>query len=411
MEYNQDLLREFRVPDGERMDETKLSVNALNSLILMDSTNRGVMASGHMAQMLVLTNGEEKIVQSGVDHQFGKYTFGVRIKEDCKFLGMVERYRSFDSDDQTIEVLIFVENISDGTFDYYLIPYYMSLFQYFGFQYIYKFKLDELRKMEVGTILQEGLVLADSPSVKENDGYAFGLNANILLGTVYGQEEDGVIISQSLADKLSYSVFEKRVIEFGSDKFLLNLYGDEENYKGFPNIGEKVGPDGKLAALRTYNPDMVPSLMSAQDLRKSNPEFDKCVYVEPGGTVVDIKAYYNHKNKGNNNVITETLGTTQEMVDKLRLFYSKILNIYNEEMLSRKNTRGAISENFRKDGTIKLSPALSNLIEDAFVISNKDNRKIAYVNRSMSLDIYYLEFTIKYECKAVLGSKLTDLNG
>lgn len=423
MEYNRELLKEFRVDAKERMNETKLSVNSLNPLILMDSTNRGVMASGHMAQMLVLNSGEEKIVQSGVDHQFGKYTFGVRIKEDCKFLGMVERYKSFDKEDKTIEVLIFVENISDGTFDYYSIPYYFSLHQYFGFQYVYKFKLEELRNMKVGTLLEEGLVLADSPTVQENDGYAFGLNANILLGTMYGQEEDGVIISQSLAEKLSYSVFEKRVIEFGSDKFLLNLYGKDGEYQGFPNIGEMVSSDGRLAALRTYNPDMVPSMMSKEDLKRANPEFDKCVYVEPGsmvkigdkyvpsGVVVDIKAYFNHKNKGKNNVIPETLGSSQEMVDKLRTFYGRILDIYTDEMLSRKNTRGSISNNFRKDGTIKLSPALSSLIEDAYVISNRDGKKIAYVNRSMTLDVYYLEFTIQYQCTALLGSKITDLNG
>lgn len=406
----------FTISPDEAIDDRTLSIHSINPLANNNSTSRSQMMTSHFSQMVTLLDGQEKIVQSGLDHQFGENTFSIKIEEDCYFLGLVERYKSIDKSEPPVELTIFVSTLS-GKFDYYTIPFYFTLHQYYGFEY--KYDREKILNMPEGTLLKAGTVLADSPSVKKNSGFGFGVNANMALITVPGVAEDGVLISESMAKKLAYPIFETRTIDFGSTKFLLNTYGDDEVYKGFPNIGEKINEESILAVLRNNDDEMTAALTSKNDLKHYNQEFDKCIYVNgPGdevelngkkydsGVVVDIKAWHNPKAKQKNNIFPGTLGTTGEYVDKLKNYYKDILDFYFENIKKK-----ARQSNRRPDGSLNMSDRLNRLISEALVIADHYDKKLPLTHRSTPLDLYKVEFTIKYICNVTIGHKISDLNG
>lgn len=406
----------FTIDPLDKVTEQTVGAHALNPFVVHNSSPRSYMYTSHLSQIVVLRNGKEKIVQSGLDHQFGDCTFSVKIEEDCFFVDSIEKYSSYDKSKNPSEIIIFVETVS-GKYDYYIIPYYFSLHQYFGFEY--KYDIETIRSFKRGQFLPKGTILADSPAVKKNSGYAYGVNGNIALIGLPSTAEDGVVISESFAKELTCEIFETRTLKFGSNKFLLNIYGDDENYKGFPSIGEMINEDGLLAVLRSNDETLTPALTSKDDLKNYDPTFDHCIYMSEGGKVIDINGekvksgvvvdisfYNNPKAKQKNNVYPYTLGETTELVDDFKNYYKSIIDVYEERM--KKNSK---SNNKRKDGTINLSERLSKLISEAFTISDRYDQKIPLTHRQVPLDVFHGEFTIKYVVVPTVGNKITDSNG
>ena len=104
----------------------------------------------------------------------------------------------------------------------------------------------------------------------ECESYAYGINANLCLATLLETAEDGIIISKSLANKLKYHIVETLSIEFGSENIPLNMYGDINNVKLFPEIGETIRDDAIVMATRPHNE----FYCSLEDMTKVNYAFD-----------------------------------------------------------------------------------------------------------------------------------------
>lgn len=406
----------FNIPPDERIVEETISVHAYNPFAYNDSSARLYMASSHISQSLVLCHGEERIIQSGLDHQFGENTFSVKVEEDCYVIAVVPRFKTPNGESDVVEIFVFVETVS-GQYDVYAIPHYFTLHQYFGFEYVTdKAKLLSLPER---TFLPKGTILADAPCVYENSGLGLGLNANICLTNLPATAQDGVVISESLAKKFAYKTFETRTIEFGSNKFPLNIYGDDENYRGFPELGELINQDSLLAVLRDNDESMSLCLTSKEDLKHHDVDLDHCVYVSaPGqviqnengtfrsGRVVDIKAWCNPKAKKNNLFVT-TLGTTQEHVNRSRYFYQDIWEVYQKVIKGNLKT-----VNKREDGSWNLTPRLHTLIFEAMVHCDAEqDKRILLSYRYAPLDVYRLEFVIEHYVIPTVGSKISDFNG
>ncbi len=404
----------FPVDDDLRIREELVSIHAINPLVANNSSARSYMSSSHISQSLTLINGNERIIQTGIDNQLGDNTFSKKVEDDCRVLKVIHRYDGIDarSVSAVTSQLLVVENIQSGEIDVIDIPYHFSLHQYFGFKY--KWNKELLSTLMYGDIIPGGTVLADSPSVAPNKGYKFGLNANIALMTIPEVSEDGVVISKSMSERLAYKLFETRVVEFGTDTFPLNIYGDDTVYKPFPEIGEQINDSSVVMVLRDYNPDLSAALTSRKDVREFNPIFDKAVYVKgPGkeelvcgdvvksGVIVDIKAYHSPRFK--KEVYTNTSDSVMKYVNGLKRYYANIIDTYEtlqkDHYKRYRNNDLAVSEKFHR------------LLMDAYAIVNPDDNKIRYSFRNEQLDIYRLEFVIEYTILPGIGSKITDLSG
>ena len=406
-EYIKELLN---VEPGMELREDLLSYHACNPFVPTTSASRSYMMSSHHSQHLTLDGGDEKIIQSGLEKQLGENTHSKKCEHDCEVIAIINRYNGISAGyaSALTEKLIIVEDLVTGEIDYIDVPYKHVLQGHFGFKY--KWNNDILSTIGPGTILKEGTILADSPAVTKNSGYKYGLNANIALITLPETDKDGIIISESMSKRLAFKIFETRVVEFGANSFALNLYGDEYNYKPFPDIGEKIKPHSVLMALREYDDKLAPALVSTNDVRDFDPLFDKCVYVRgPGkdielldgsivesGIIRDIKAYYNPKSK--KEVYTNTTGCVDKYINGIKRYYKEIIDCY--ELLKRNHY--AKYKNYE----LPLSNKFHKLLIDAFAIANPNNDKLTYTSRNEPTDIYRIEFTIEYTILPGVGLDL-----
>lgn len=400
-----------------RIIEELIGIHAMNPFINHCSSARGTMMSSHFSQSLVLNDGEEKIIQTGLEKQFGDNTFAKKPEEDVRIIKVIDRYNSveYNGIDAVVEKTFIVESLETGEIDYIDVPYYHKLHQYFGFKYNINPDVDKLKP---GDILPKGYILADSPTVGKNKGYKYGVNGNLALINTKETTEDGVIISKSFAEKLNYTIFESRVVEFGANHFPLNIYGDENTYKPFPDIGELVSDDSVIMALREYDERLSPALTSRNDVRDFDPLFDKVTYVKaPGedkqikdfhnggmkkvnyGRIVDIKVWSTPKSS--KKVYTGTTDMLNKYVDGYKKYYNDLLRVYEDLSYDKLRTKQTKKE-------LKLSDRFHRLIIEAMAIANPNNDKITYKNRNELLDLYRIEFVIEYTCTASIGSKISD---
>lgn len=404
--------------DGLPVLEELVGLHSINPFIKENSSSRSYMFSSHLSQSLTPLFSEEKIIQTGLETQLGQNTHNKRIDDDVKILKIIKRYNGISAGNvnKCVETLLITENLETGLIDYISIPYYNKLHTEFGFKYEIKPILDNLR---TGDILKAGTILADSPGVKEGGGYGYGVNANLCLLNIPETAEDGVIISKSLSEKLSYRSYEERAIEFGSKAFPLNIYGDENEYKPFPEIGDLVCDDSILCALRNYDKELSPGLTSVNDVRDFNPMFDNAVYVKaPGrevtlqgekfytGRVVDVKVYSNPKYK--REVYSGVSGFVDKYANALKIYYKSILEAYEDIKTNHTHRHGNINLN--------LSNKLHRLIIDAMAIAGADSKKISYSNRNETMDLYRVVFVVEYIGLSSTGAltisnKISDSHG
>lgn len=407
----------FKENENLKVREELIGLHVMNPFIREISASRSYMMSSHFSQSCTPIFGEEKIIQSGIEKELGKNTFSKKTEADVKVLRIIKRYDGIADKDinKCVEKIVVTEDLETGEIDYISIPYYSKMHTEFGFKYEETPVMKNLRKDD---ILPKDTILADSPTVCENGGYKYGVNANVCLLNMPETAEDGIIISESMSERLTYRSYETRAIEFGEKSFPLNIYGTDKEYKPFPSIGEFVGKDSILCALRLYDDDLSPSLLSINDTMDFNPMFDRAIYVKSAGkdvtlrgetfqngVVVDIKVYTNPKTKKN-----FYSGMTEELdnyANALKRFHERILETY-EDIKKEHNKR-------YNNKDLLLSSKFHRLVTDSMALVNPKNDKIMYTNHNDPVDLYRVEFTIEYigtsNGRLTLGNKLSDLSG
>lgn len=402
-------------PDLDIRDE-HASIHAANAFIKFISSPRSYMMGQHFGQSVPIMFGDEKITQTGLEKQLGENTFSKTIEKDSYVHKVISRYESISSDavDYEVEKLFIIEDIETGVLDYISVPTYFAAHQEFGFEY--KKNEELIESIRPGTSVAAGTILADSPTKTKNHGYKFGANLNIALITMNSTAEDGVVLSESAADKLAYTCYEKKVVEYGGDSYPLNTYGDENNYKPFPNIGEKINQDGIVMALRKYDDVLSPALTSRKDVMRVNSNFDKRICVRGPGddivvngeslttsTVVDIKVYKCPKYK--KDVYKGTADVVDKYAESLKRFNEGIIKCY-EELVKRHYSKFGNND-------LPVSEKLHRLIIEAYAIVNSNNKnRISYTFKNDPIDLYRIEFVIKHVIVPKYpGYKISDLFG
>jgi len=114
-----------------------------------------------------------------------------------------------------------------------------------------------------------------------------------------------------------------KTIPIGSNTILLNLYGDDTNHQGLPNIGDIVD-NGILAATRTVSEVRMFSDLRDISLRTINSQSDQIFYGE--GEVIDIDIYVNNPNFTSNRVTKQLV----QYYNDARWFYTKVYKVCNK---------------------------------------------------------------------------------
>jgi len=373
-------------------------VNGLNPWRQHNSSSREQMFSSHISQTLVVNGATERRCQTGVEREFGKYTFKVRMPCDGEIIKIIPRYRpkiGADSIKMNPQTLVIYENAITKEVGIFNLVKYCSYHQYFGFEYK---EQDGIRNIRPGAAIAEGTVFLDSPSITPNGGYKYGVQCNMAFMTHPAVSEDGVIISRDVLRRFAFKTYEQRTVEWGSKRFALNLYGDENNFKPFPDIGDRVRYDGILMCLRSYDKGLAVVEQSVSALMEPDFVFDKITYAAgAGGRIVDIRVQHDSQNSAPDAVAG--METQVEKYDLARReFYKEILEEYNRLKSDRR-------ENLR------ITPEFHRMVVEALSVVDSDQHRIIKLYRQAQLDDWRVEFTIEYDIEPITGFKLSDCHG
>ena len=261
------------------------------------SASRVQMQGVHYTQAPPIWGAEPPAIFTGVEREYAKYMFDIKVERDCKVIRIIERrpkakHSEMLSDDGwppgVIEICIIVELANSETtgteVDIINVPKYISNHKDFGFP---------LELTDIGLSLHEGQYLSAGDIIAKcksiiDDEWCLGVNANTILASHPGSIEDSMVISQELADKMTTWGYNTYVISVGEKGYPLFLYGDDDNPRILPNIGEKVREDGLLFARRKIDPILGAIDLMDKSIRNPCGHYDHCTYVEPGSEVIDI---------------------------------------------------------------------------------------------------------------------------
>lgn len=389
------------------LDIRLLSVIGLNSFAGHNSSARQYMFNSHIGQALVVKGSTPKRIQTGLEQELGKFTFNVKMPCRGSIVAVIDKYRVNSLTENFREnpsSYIIFENLENGEIDYLEIPRYKSFHYMFGYSLI--INKDVYNKLRPGVILEKDTVISDSESIDEVGNYKFGTELNVAMMSHPAVAEDGFAICEDVLDRLIFTKYEKRSFEFGENYFPLNLYGDENHYKPFPDIGEYVREDAILGALRPYREGLSSAFMSVTDTMTLDYAFDKMTYAtSPKSQVVDIKIFHN-------------VGNRYQLPDKMRYqldkyamatdeFYKSILDV--ERRLRQRNRQMYNSDK------LSLSPRFHRLVVESLIMTEHGKPtaadSISKVSRNKPIDTYIVDFVLATETMPDIGYKLSGLAG
>jgi DNA-directed RNA polymerase beta subunit len=181
-----------------------LGAISLNPWQQHTSSSRSAMISNHVGQMLVINGSTERFCQTGMEREYAKYTFAIKMPCNGEIIEIIERYKKTlgkDSIDENPQTILVYEDVETKQIGIVNLLTYCSNHQYFGFQYK---TAEGLQQLRVGAFIKKDTIFLNSPSVTPEGGYKYGLQANVAYMTHPATSEDSVVISQSLLPKLGF---------------------------------------------------------------------------------------------------------------------------------------------------------------------------------------------------------------
>lgn len=207
-----------------------------------NSGNRKLMFSVHAEQALPLVNAEVPFVMTGYEQQWGDKSSSVLTADgNYEIVGKISK---FEDDPQRFYYLI-TRDIKTNQLGIIERKEYLYTTETYGYEYDNSF----IDQMEVSSEISKGDIIRTSKAFDEYNNYTNTVN---LLSTYVATDktmEDSIWISESAQKKLTSVLYKKVTVNVNENDILLNLMGDDNNYKSFPYIGEKV-QNGILCAVR-----------------------------------------------------------------------------------------------------------------------------------------------------------------
>lgn len=369
-----------------------------------DSASRIQMYSNHLGQRLVIEGAEERNIQTVMERKFGKHTFNIQMPCDGEILAIIPRYRPSMGENaigyNPEELVIYQEQTpgkSKRPIGCLVVPEFISMHQYFGYRLV---PGRDHHKYVRGALVKKGDVFYESTSVTNEGGYKLGVNAKTIYMTHPAVSEDGIAVRRGFLEQLRFRTYHTYVIEYGSNDFALNLYGDDKVYKPFPDIGEYIHANNVLGGTRSYRPDMLAVVeQSVDDTRQIDYFFDNLTYAAgAGGRVVDFKVQ--HDISANGVMIDPVMdrqvlrydAARREHFEKIMEQYRKLERDFGEYL--------EITPEFQA----KVYEAMTTLMEGR-------GPKIQKQHRKQPLDTFRVEITVEYITTPNIGFKLTDCHG
>lgn len=384
----------------------------LSNWIANASSPRLSMLGGHVSQALTIRGATKRNILNGPEFEYAKTTFRMEMPTTGRVIAVLQKFPSkigsggFRSNPQTVIIYEDLEKqrLNQHALGCVVLSTHHSKHQTFGFEYDRKQLNDSIMRFKRDDIIPKGYVFADSPGVAEDGDYKFGVETDVVFLSLREIIEDGFVASEDWCEANTVVAMGEATCSVGKKYYLLNLYGDDETYKPFPDVGEKIRPDGLLFAMRTYDELLAPSQMSLKALRRVDYKFDKRVYAKPNAVVTDVSILHDF----NNNCPPTPFGMEVQMQRYQTAqddFYGKILDTY------RTYVRHSCNGRYQPE-KIHVSPELDRLLVEGLANDPKSvKQSVTRTYRATPIDDWWINIKYTYDYKPTIGSKIAGLLG
>ena len=279
------------IEDANRNAERLPSLEAMLSKGLdqpfadSNSGSRKLMYSIQIEQALPLIHAEVPFIMTGYEQGFNDRSSSIiKAEADYEVVAKIQKFK----DKPNHHYFLILRNKNNNTLDMLERCEYLYSTETYGYQY----NQDIMDNLDIGYEVNKDSILRKSTAYDE---YMNPKNSVNLLATYVATDvtlEDSIWISESAQKKLSSYLYKHVVVNVNDNDIMLNLMGDENNYKSFPMIGEKV-KDGILCAIRREKIEDSLFTQSVQMLQTILMSDDKYT---PGnnGEVIDINIACNN---------------------------------------------------------------------------------------------------------------------
>lgn len=318
-----------------RIDHRLLGITSLLSCGPHECSGpRNEMLSSHVSQARPVIGAELPHMFTGFEALVGDYTFNsAACKNDVKVIRIINKYnlRGYNP----LRTVIYRDLVT-GDISYFNLRRYSSYSNDYGYENQLNYGIQD------GDIIPAGTELYSSSS-KDGDVYKMGVNANVAFITLPETTEDLFPISESLAKRLSPLSISTKKISVNLKKFPLNLNGNLEDFKIFPDLGETVRADGIICAWRPSTKFSMIADLQPERLTEVNHLFDQKVYGYPGATVIDVDVY-----------IDSRANLPIQPYNQVKMYHEALL-VYHQ----------AIVDTYEKYKTLPISSKFSTLVTKA----------------------------------------------
>lgn len=371
-----------------------LSVSGLDPYAGYATSPRKQMFASHVGTHVTVKGATVRRQQTGMERQFGKFTFNTKAPVDLEVIKVIQRYPdvgvgSFATNPQTIVVYENVQTKEIGIID---LREFRSNHPYFGFVYRSTQALSLISK---GSFIYGGTVFLESPSVDEQGNYKYGVEGNMIHMSHEATSEDGIVFRKGWLKEFTYNTFEKIPAEIGPNRIPIFYHGPN---KIMPDIGDRIGEDGIVMITRENDEDTAVFDQSPHALRQYYPDSDRPVVAPAGGIVKDIIVYHDP--------LSKQARVPDGMDEQLRkynratmIFYREIADLWKKLYYERKEY-------------LRITPEFDQLVVRALAFTDKsETNRITFSHRRAKLDDWRIEFIIQYENVPNIGNKFTGCHG
>jgi hypothetical protein len=336
-------------------DYLSLLGNSSLSISQNTSAQRISMLSKHIVQSLTLVNPDFPHMYTGAENVYGKYSnYHTDFDHNVK---VVKIFKAYKHCKHSTRAEYIIQHSDTGEYDVIHRYEVEDLTENFGFKYNNDF-IDEL---EEGEVIKKNVNIRSTTGYDEYGNHGFGVNFTTLISFNPTLTEDASVISQSAAKKLAHVKVNEITLLLNQDDVLINMYGDDNKYKGLPDIGEYVKGD-TLCAIRHIRSNAFVDVRE-KELQRVDVMNDTQYYVK--GKVVDIDIYSNNPEFSNNYVNSQLYGYYADKIQYYRDIYVYCQGLVNKGMKMSLNLKI-----LHKRATDMLDKGCSWVLYDGSVFKN-----------------------------------------
>lgn len=362
------------------------------------SSQRGTMFSNHLPQAQTLVKPEFPHVFTGYENIVGRYEYSTSERtQDVQILAIVPKFQPKTYGIKyNPKYTVICRGLDDGLLDYFEIEKDTMRSDGYG----YTNQLLNVNELKIGNIIPKDMKFSTSPA-HNGSKYMMGTNVNVAYMSIPECTEDAFVVSETAAKtKFATTVIKSVSFKIRPSQIPLNLYGNDDEYKFMPDIGDFINEDGILCAMRTPTEDSMVYDTNRANLSRLQYMHDECICVEPNAQIVDIDVYMNKKVKTK---------TPPEVFQQARK-YREATNVYNMHVYNV----------YKKEGNGNITPAMNSKVTRCMCDSLADGVKLEGFNRKADITLYrkkepieFIFVTVKYKYQNTLknGHKITNRMG